>query len=525
MSAEHGVPRRPVVLVILDGFGVNPAKINNAVAQAHTPVLDRYFSEQPHTMLHAAGRTVGLPDGQMGNSEVGHLTLGSGSVVRQNLVLIDDAIRNGEFFRNSAFITALAAARNAQRPVHLFGLVSDGGVHSHIDHLLALIKLCQQHEVKPLLHMVTDGRDTAPQSALHYLDQVEAALQAAGGAVRSIMGRYYAMDRDQRWERIEQAWQAIVNGKGPNVVSAHGAIESSYNQGINDEFIQPMVVQGQADFQDGDQLICFNFRKDRMLQMVPALTSDQFSGFERFDSPRACVTCILPYSNAFKLPYAFETERPATTLGKVISDAGLQQFHCAETEKYAHVTYFFNGGRAEPYVGETQCLIPSPKVATYDLQPEMSAEEVADTVVRAIEDQKHGFILVNFANGDMVGHTANLTAAIKAVEALDSQVGKILDAAQAREYSLILTADHGNCEEIVDPGTGNPQTQHTTYPVPCMIIDEQVWQLSCGGGLADVAPTVLQLMGLEIPASMSGQSLLLKARSTNTHYKHLQGVA
>jgi len=525
MTSSLTVPRRPVVLIILDGFGINPAKTHNAVAQAQTPVLDGYFAEHPHTLLQASGRAVGLPDGQMGNSEVGHLTLGSGSITRQNLVLIDDAIKSGEFFRNPAFIQALLKAKETGRPIHLFGLVSDGGVHSHIDHLLALIELCRQHEVKPLLHMVTDGRDTAPHSALGYLDEVEPALKAAGGVIASLMGRYYAMDRDKRWERIESAWQAIVNGKGPHAASARGAIENAYDKGISDEFIQPVVIQGQADFQDGDQLICFNFRKDRVLQIVPALGSDQFDGFERGNAPRAHITCMLPYAKSLCLSCAFEPEHPDTTLGKVISEAGLRQFHCAETEKYAHVTYFFNGGRAEPYQHETQCLIPSPKVATYDLQPEMSAPAVADAVVNALSDKKYDFILVNFANGDMVGHTANLAAAIQAVEALDREVGKVLTAAQRNDYSVILTGDHGNCEEIIDPGTGTRQTQHTTYPVPCLVIDEQVWQLSCGASLADVAPTILQLMGLAIPATMSGSSILLKARMVNSHYKHLLGAA
>ncbi len=525
MSSHLNVPRHPVVLVILDGFGINPAKVNNAIAQANTPILDGYFSEHPHTMLQAAGQAVGLPDGQMGNSEVGHLTLGSGSVIRQNLVLIDDAIKNRSFYNNPAFITALNKAKSNARPLHLFGLVSDGGVHSHIDHLLALIELCKQQQVKPLLHMVTDGRDTAPQSALNYLEQVEPALHAAGGAVSSLMGRYYAMDRDQHWDRIEQAWQVIINGKGPNAVSAYGAIEASYRKNIDDEFIQPVVVQGQVDFQNGDPLISFNFRKDRVLQMIAALGCKEFSNFDRTDAPRAQTTCMMSYNNHFDMNYAFEAERPATTLGQVISTAGLQQFHCAETEKYAHVTYFFNGGRAEPYPGETQSLIPSPNVATYDLQPEMSAEEVADTVVKTINEKKHDFILVNFANGDMVGHTAKLEATIKAVEALDTQVGKVLSAAQANDYSVVMTADHGNCEEIVDPGTNTPQTQHTTYPVPCLIIDEQVWQLSCGGSLANVAPTVLQLMGLDIPKTMSGGSLLLKSRMVNSYYKHMLGAA
>jgi len=525
MSNGLNTPRRPVVLIILDGFGISPSKINNAIAQANTPVLDNYYSKHPHTMLQASGNAVGLPDGQMGNSEVGHLTLGCGTVVQQNLVLIDDAISSYRFDHNPVFLDAIMNAKKAKRPMHIFGLVSDGGVHSHIVHLKALISLCAQHEVKPLLHFVADGRDTAPQSALSFLDEIEPALEDARGAISTVMGRYYAMDRDQHWERIEPAWQAIVNGKGHHVSSARNAIETAYASNQTDEFIQPVVIQGQGDFQDGDSLISFNFRKDRVLQMIPALGAVDFTGFERNNAPRANITCMMAYSQDLQMPVAFEADLPSITLGQVISEAGLKQFHCAETEKYAHVTYFFNGGKPEAYDGETRCLIPSPNVATYDLMPEMSAEEVADNVVKAINDRCHDFVLVNFANGDMVGHTANLSASIKAVEALDTQVGKVLAAAEKNNFSVVMTADHGNCEEIVDPGTGAPQTQHTTYPVPCLIIDEHVWQLSCSGGLSAVAPTVLQLMGLETPTQMTGETLLLKVRKTVSHDSRLQGAA
>ncbi len=525
MHSPHSAPRKPVVLIILDGFGSSPSKTNNAIAQANTPALDAYFANHPHTLLQASGRAVGLPDGQMGNSEVGHITLGCGDVIRQNLVLIDDAIETGDFANNPAFNQAICQAAENDRPLHLLGLVSDGGVHSHLRHLIALIELCQHHGVKPLLHMITDGRDTAPQSALQFLTEIEPALKAANGAIATIIGRYYAMDRDNRWDRINLAWQAITQGKGRTATSAHAAIESAYAMDQNDEFIQPVVIANTTNFEDGDQLISFNFRKDRVQQIVPALANAEFNQFPRDAVKLANITCMLPYDESFDYPCAFHPDRPSITLGQVISSAGLKQFHCAETEKYAHVTYFFNGGHGEPYAGETQKLIPSPQVATYDLQPEMSAEKIADAVVEAIQSKQHDFILVNFANGDMVGHTANMPAVIKAVEALDHAAGRVLDAAQNADYSIVMTADHGNCEEIVDPGTGDPQTQHTTYPVPCLVVDEQVWQLSCSGGLASVAPTVLQLMGLEIPAAMSGETLLLKARTINHHYKHIQGVA
>ena len=525
MSSSLNTPRHPVVLVILDGFGSSPSKTNNAIAQANTPALDAYFANHPYTLLQASGRAVGLPDGQMGNSEVGHITLGCGDVVRQNLVLIDDAIESGDFANNPAFNQAVSQAAKNGRPLHLLGLVSDGGVHSHLRHLIALIEICHSHGVKPLLHMITDGRDTAPQSALQFLAEIEPALEAANGAIATIMGRYYAMDRDNRWDRIELAWQAIIQGKGRTATSAYAAIESAYAMAQNDEFIQPIVIAKTTTFEDGDQLISFNFRKDRVQQIMPALGDAEFNEFERNEVKLANVTCMLPYDQSFDYPCAFFPDRPSTTLGEVISNAGLKQFHCAETEKYAHVTYFFNGGRGEAYEGETQKLIPSPQVATYDLQPEMSATEVADAVVEAIQSKQHDFILVNFANGDMVGHTANMPAVIKAVEALDHAAGRVLDAAQNADYSIVMTADHGNCEEVIDPGTGSPQTQHTTYPVPCLVVDEQVWQLSCGGGLTSVAPTVLQLMGIETPAAMSGETLLLKARTINSHYKHMQGVA
>ncbi|WP_455204555.1 2,3-bisphosphoglycerate-independent phosphoglycerate mutase [Kaarinaea lacus] len=526
MSKTINAPRRPVLLVILDGFGINPSKSNNAVLQADTPNLDAYFSRYPHTALSASGHAVGLPDGQMGNSEVGHLTLGCGSIVRQDLVKINDAIENGEFFQNPTLVGAVDAAVNVKRPVHLMGLVSDGGVHSHIDHLLALIKLCKQRGAKPLLHMITDGRDTSPKSAIHYLEEVEPALKDAGGAVATIIGRYYAMDRDNRWERTELAWRAYVLGKGRGVTSAVSAIESAYAMGETDEFIKPVVLPAAHPLQANDQVIFFNFRKDRPRQMTAALSLDDFSGFDRGDNAKPVMTCMMAYDKTYPFAYAFQPEKPLTTLGRIVSEAGIKQFRCAETEKYAHVTYFFNGGRADPYHGETQLLVPSPKVATYDLKPEMSAYEVADTVVDAIKSNQYGFILVNFANGDMVGHTAVAPAVIKAVETLDAVMGKVLEAAVAADYSVVLTADHGNCEEMQDPNTDGPHTQHTAYPVPCLIMDEVTWQLSCEGGLANIAPTVLELMGLQTPSTMSAKSLLLRSsKKDDMHIKSLQGAA
>ena len=523
-----GVPRRPVVLIIMDGVGVSPSKTNNAVAEAVTPRLDAYFARYPHTVLDASGPAVGLPDGQMGNSEVGHLTLGAGSRIRQDMVLIDNAIENGAFFENPALLEALERARHKQSPVHLLGLVSDGGVHSHLRHLYALIQLCRQRGVRPLLHMITDGRDTPPRSALEHLRELENRLHEAGGAIATIMGRYYAMDRDKRWERTELAWRALTLNKGDKAQTAETAIRSAYAAGDSDEFIRPILLPVDGTILPGDSVICFNFRKDRPRQLVSALGCDVFAGFDRGEEGLARVTCMMPYDRSFRLPYAFEPERPAATLAQAISTLGLAQFHCAETEKYPHVTYFFNGGRSQPHTGETHVLIPSPKVATYDLMPQMSARQVADAVIAAIARGRYAFIVVNFANGDMVGHTAVPEAVISAVETLDSEVGRVLDSAASAGYSVVLTADHGNCEEMIDPVSGAPHTQHTTYPVPCMVIDEQNWQLSCAGSIAGVAPTVLQLMGLAVPPAMTAPSLLLRQlpdRGVRPHSPRLQGVA
>ncbi len=510
MTHTSGAPRRPTVLVILDGFGLNPSKRDNGVAEADTPNLDAYFSRYPHTTLHASGSAVGLPDGQMGNSEVGHLTLGAGQIIRQDIVRINDAIENGEFFRNPALCDALDLAQRRGRPLHLLGLVSDGGVHSHLDHLAALIRSCRAVGVTPLLHMITDGRDTAPQSAGRFVAAIEPALIAAGGAIASVCGRYYAMDRDTRWDRTERAWRLLILGKGRQAQRADDAIAAAYADGETDEFLRPTRLVAFQPIADGDAVVCFNFRKDRPRQLVAAIADPGFTGFDRGDGPLARVTCMMPYDRSLDLPYAFEPEQPAATLGQVISALGLAQFHCAETEKYAHVTYFFNGGRAAPYSGETQLLIPSPRVATYDLKPSMSAAAVADAVVGAIGQGRHAFIVVNFANGDMVGHTAQREAVLEAVETLDRETARVLEAAEDAGYSVVLTADHGNCEELVDPFTGEPHTQHTTYPVPCLVLDEQNWQLSSTGGLANVAPTVLQLMGIAAPAEMRAGSLLLR---------------
>jgi 2,3-bisphosphoglycerate-independent phosphoglycerate mutase len=528
MHSLTGVPRRPVVLIILDGFGVNPSRLNNGVAEAKTPNLDTYFSRYPHTTLNASGDAVGLPDGLMGNSEVGHFTLGAGDVIRQDIVRISDSVKSGDFFENAAFLKAIEKSKKNNRPIHLIGLVSDGGVHSSLYHLSALIKLCKEYGVQPLLHAVTDGRDTPPRSAMHYLPEIEAQLHESGGAIASITGRFFAMDRDNRWDRTEKAWRAYVHGKAHEAVSAETAVHSAYAAGDTDEFIQPIRLPSFTPIEADDQVIFFNFRKDRPRQMVAALGDVGFKGFDRGNAALAEVTCMMPYDRNSNMAYAYEPEKPTTTLGKVISTLGLAQFHCAETEKYAHVTYFFNGGRQSPYAGETQVLIPSPGVNTYDQKPSMSAKEVADAVVGAISKGRYSFIVVNFANGDMVGHTAKRDAVLEAVETLDREAARVLEAANNAGYSAIVTADHGNCEEMIDPFTGEPHTQHTTYPVPCMIMDEDNWQLSSSAGLSNVAPTVLQLMGLTPAAGMTSSILLRKLPGTRPRerqdQKHLRIV-
>ena len=511
MSVHPEVPRRPVVLVILDGFGLNPSKINNAVAEARTPRLDEYFFRYSHSVLDASGPGVGLPVGQMGNSEVGHMTLGSGCRVRQDLVLIDDAIADGSFTANPVLGAAVATAKARGRPLHLLGLVSDGGVHSHLNHLLALIDLCAREGVEPVVHMITDGRDTPPRSALQYLPPLEQALGAAGGRIATVSGRFYTMDRDRRWERVERAWRTLVLGKGRGAASARDAINAAYAAGEGDEFIQPSVIAGFPGLADDDVVVSFNFRKDRPRQIVSALASADFDGFDRGRWPRLDLSCMMEYAPGLGLPFAFTPESPVVTLGAHLGSLGIPQFHCAETEKYAHVTFFFNGGSHGQAPGEEHRLIPSPKVATYDQKPEMSAPQVADAVIEAIRQGRHGFVVVNFANGDMVGHTGDHQAAIRAVEALDRAVGRVLDAAGGCGWSAIVTADHGNCDLMVDPETDEPHTQHTTHPVPFLVVDESRWTLAPAGTLADVAPSVLTLMGLPVPDAMTGRSMLIEA--------------
>ncbi len=511
MTTQVGALRRKAILIILDGFGVNPSKKYNAVYEADTPRLDSYFGRYPHTTLQASGLAVGLPDGQMGNSEVGHMTIGCGSILKQDLVRIDEAITEGTLAQNPTLLAALQRAQQKQRPLHLLGLVSDGGVHSHLNHLEALLHTCHANGVQPVVHAITDGRDTAPRCAGQFIARLQTVLQQTGGQLASICGRFYAMDRDRRWERTQVAWEAYVHGVGASADDGLSAIADAYAADEGDEFIKPRLMPGAKKIQGDDEVLFFNFRNDRPRQMTEALALADFNGFARGDFVPAQLTTLTEYDEAYPLPVMFAPERPSVNLASTLSDAGLKQFHCSETEKYAHVTFFFNSGREAPYAGEDRQVIASPQVETYDLMPEMSALEVADTLVAKLNKGEHDFIVVNFANGDMVGHTAVPGAVIKAVETLDREVGRVLAAAEANDYSVLLTADHGNCDEYIDPLSGEPNTQHTVYPVPCLLMDKVHWRLSTGAGLADIAPTLLQLMGLEQPVEMSGRSILLEA--------------
>lgn len=502
------VPRKPVLLIILDGVGCNPIKENNALVEARTPNLDKYFETYPFTTIHACGRQVGLPEGQMGNSEVGHMTIGSGNILLQDLVRIDEAIETGSFFNNPALVDAVEAAKKAQRPLHLLGLVSDGGVHSHIRHCIALIQLCKKYGVVPMLHMITDGRDTSPKSALKFVDTLIPYLEEAKGQIATVSGRFFAMDRDKRWDRIQKAWHCMCFQEGQVFDSAIDAIDVAYDQNQTDEFIEPCFIRDGASINKNDQVIFFNFRNDRTRQLTYVLAGKDFKPFDRGEFQPIQLTCLTEYDPQLPLPVAFPPEFPETTLAEIISQNNIRQLHCAETEKYAHVTFFFNGGREACFPGEERQMIPSPNVKTYDLAPEMAAKEVTDEVTQGIENDRYGFIVVNYANGDMVGHTAVRDAVITAVETLDYEVNRLIQFAKEAGYSIILTADHGNCDEMVDPVTGQPHTQHTTNPVPLMVIDQEKWTLKSDMGLSNIAPTVLKLMGLEQPKKMKSQPII-----------------
>lgn len=504
-------PPRPVMLVILDGWGWRDDPADNAVRQAHTPTFDQLM-EGPHAFLRTSGLDVGLPAGQMGNSEVGHLNIGAGRVVMQELPRIGLAIEDGSLARNPALTGLIARLRQSGGTCHLMGLVSTGGVHSHQDHAVALARLLAEARIPTVLHAFTDGRDTPPRSGAGFVQALVAALPA-GVSVGTVSGRYYAMDRDRRWDRVERAYLAIAEAEGPNFADPASAIDDAYGKDVTDEFIVPATIGAYKGMHDGDAILSFNFRADRIRELLACLLDPDFRDFRRKRVIRfAAAAGMTRYSDALAplMTALFPPQPMDQILGEVVSAAGRRQLRMAETEKYPHVTYFLNGGREEPFPGEDRILVPSPKVATYDLQPEMSAPELTDKAVAAIESGRYDLIVLNFANPDMVGHTGSLPAAIRAVETVDEGLGRILAAVQAQGGALLVTADHGNCEMMRDPATGGPHTAHTTNPVPVMLAAPEQPDIH-DGRLADIAPTLLALMGLPQPAAMTGRSLLQPA--------------
>ncbi len=507
----------PVALVILDGWGLGAADDpSNAIARARTPHMTLFSELYPHTRLICSGEAVGLPEGQMGNSEVGHLNIGAGRVVYQEFTRINKSIRDGDFFTNPVLCEIMEKTGGSGGALHLMGLLSDGGVHSHIRHLFALLELAKRYSLANVfVHAFLDGRDVPPANALEYIESLEQRMAGLGtGRIATIAGRYYAMDRDKRWERIEKAYAAMVYREGEHAETAAQAVERAYARGETDEFVLPTVIDacGACGLKANDGAIFFNFRPDRARQLTRALTDAAFGGFSRQNGcfPLHYAT-MTQYDETFTVPVAYPPQLLADTLGEVISRQGLNQLRIAETEKYAHVTYFFNGGEEKPFAGEDRALIPSPKVATYDLKPEMSAPEVTDRLVAEIQSGKYDLIVLNYANGDMVGHTGKLEAAIAAVETVDACMGRIVAAMRNRAGITCITADHGNAEMMVDPQTGEPFTSHTTNDVPFILVSERHRDAKLRQGiLADIAPTLLALAGIPIPPAMTGSSLIAK---------------
>ncbi len=501
------LPVPAAALVILDGWGLAPSGPGNAVSLAHTPVFDELWSTYPHTDLRACGRAVGLPEGQMGNSEVGHLNLGAGSIVIQDLTKIDEAVERGELSDNTVLRDALSGSER----VHLIGLVSDGGVHSAFGHLRALIELGAAAEVPDLVvHAFTDGRDTLPTSGAGFLAEVERWMEAAGsGRIGSVVGRYYAMDRDRRWERIQRAYDLLVHGRAEHRASSgQAAVSEAYERGESDEFIEPVLVGEEGKIRPGDSVVAFNFRPDRMRELTRALAEPDFDCIDRGGAPatRRYAT-MTEYEEGWPYPVAFPPERPATTLPATLAARGVRQLHVAETEKYPHVTYFFAGGEEEPQAGERRELVPSPReVPTYDHKPEMSARQAAQAFAQAWRDDSPGFGIINFANPDMVGHTGVIPAAVKAIETVDECLGEVVDAVHASGGACVVTADHGNADNMLEPD-GSPNTAHSLNPVPLIVTVKRL-ELREGGVLADVAPTLLHVLGIEPPADMKGRSLI-----------------
>ncbi len=506
---------KPVVLLILDGWGHREDPADNALAQADLPHWRRLWDQCPHTLVHTEGRHVGLPEGQMGNSEVGHMNLGAGRIVYQDLTRIDAAIADGSFFANEELRAACAAARDGGRTLHLLGLLSPGGVHSHESHIFAMLELARRERVPQVaVHAFLDGRDMPPKSAGPSLCALQAACTANGNAtVATVCGRYYAMDRDNRWDRVQRAWDAIVDARSElHTPDAPLALEEAYARGETDEFVAPTVIGDGARVEDGDAVVFMNFRADRARQLTAAFVDPSFHGFQARRPKLSRFTCLTEYDAKLPAPVAFAPDDLQDTLGELVSAQGLTQLRIAETEKYAHVTFFFGGGREAPCAGEERILVPSPKVATYDLQPEMSVAEVTGKLVDAIRARRFDLVVCNLANPDMVGHTGDLGAAVLAAEAVDAAIGEITDAVRAAHGALVITADHGNLEMMRDPVTGQPHTAHTVGPVPLVYVGEREGvQLRAGGALRDVAPTLLDLMQLPVPAAMTGRSLFAGA--------------
>ncbi|OIJ21038.1 phosphoglycerate mutase (2,3-diphosphoglycerate-independent) [Anaerobacillus alkalidiazotrophicus] len=509
--------KKPVALIILDGFALRDETKGNAVAHAKKPNFDRFWNEYPHAQLKAAGEAVGLPDGQMGNSEVGHLNIGAGRIVYQSLTRVNKAIREGEFFENETFLNAINHANENNTSLHIYGLLSDGGIHSHIEHLFALLELASKKNVeKVYVHGFLDGRDVGPTSAEEYIVALEDKMKQLGtGELASISGRYYAMDRDQRWERVEKSYKAMVYGEGLQYKSAVEALQDSYKNEIHDEFVLPSVITKEdgspvGTIQDNDAVIFFNFRPDRAIQLSQVFTNNDFRGFDRGEKhPRDLYyVCLTHFSETVDGVVAFKPTNLDNTLGEVLSQQNYKQLRIAETEKYPHVTFFFSGGREEKFPGEERVLIDSPKVATYDLKPEMSAYEVTDALLNEIEADKHDAIILNYANPDMVGHSGMLEPTVKAIEVVDECLGKVIDAIVAKGGYAVITADHGNADEVITL-EDKPMTAHTTNPVP-VIVTKAGATLRQDGILADLSPTILDLLGADQPAEMTGKSLLEK---------------
>ena len=503
--------KKPVLLMILDGWGIAPADKTNAAAMAKTPNLDSYFANYPHTTLEASGKAVGLPAGQIGNSEVGHLNIGAGRIIYQSLTRIDKAIEDGDLYKNKELSRVMDETKQAGKALHILGLLSDGGVHSHIEHLLALICMAKVKGLtKVYVHAFLDGRDVGPKTALEYIHELEDGMAQIGvGKIATVSGRYYAMDRDKRWERVERAYKALVLGDGGKAASAAAGVEASYAAGVTDEFVEPFTVDGvDGKITAGDGVIFFNFRPDRAREITRALHDEDFPYFARPEGARPVnYVCMTQYDATITAPVAFPPEEIKDTLGEVLAQHGLHQLRIAETEKYAHVTFFFNGGVEAPNANEERILIPSPKVATYDLKPEMSAYEVKDKLVAAIGENKYDFIVVNYANGDMVGHTGVYSAIEKAVVAIDACVRDTVEAAKANGYEVIIIADHGNADNA-ENADGTPNTAHSLNPVPFVYVTENKNARVEDGILADVAPSICHIMGLPQPAEMTGHDLL-----------------